>query len=121
MAWEWSHSAEALEAARQNVQDLPKDKLLEILSEWQYHDMEQAIESASNTAFENDEDEDAATANFPAPSFDLPDHIKALSEDVLADSVWERMESLATCSNRGHLAWCCPDGCHTVSFDLEAV
>ena len=111
MAWEWSHSAEALDAAMRNVQDLPKNTLLEILSEWQYHDMEQAIEN----------DEDEATDHFPAPSFDLPDHIKALTADVLPDLVWERMESLATCSNGGHAAWCCPDGCHTVSFDLEAV
>jgi len=36
--WEWSHTAEALAAARQNVHALEKETLLEILEEW--HDGE---------------------------------------------------------------------------------
>ena len=88
--WEWSHTAEGLANARQNVHALEKDTLLEILAEWQETDKKLAKNEFLH---------------------DLP-------KDVLADTVWTKMEELRTCTNGGHEAYCCPSGCHTVPFDL---
>jgi hypothetical protein len=96
MAWEWSHTEEGLTNALENVRCLSKKNLLTILREWSYHDREKEGKPGS---------------------FRLPGHISKLPKDVLADSVWERMSELRLCSNGGHEAYCCPDGCHTVTFD----
>jgi hypothetical protein len=96
MAWEWSHTAEAYANAQARVQLLTKAELLTILREWTYDDRERAGRRAS---------------------FRLPPGLRRLHRDTLADLVWERMEQHRTCTNGGHRAYCCPDGCHTVSFD----
>lgn len=99
MAWEWSHTDEAYRDAQENVQHLSKKTLLVILREWSYEDMEK---SGKN------------------PSFRLHKGVRKLPKDVLADAVWERMEELRACTNGGWEAYCCPDGCHTVPFELNA-
>lgn len=91
MSWAWNHTEEAYENARQNVQLLAKKTLICILQE-----KEQAGKP---------------------PSFRLNWNPRNSPKDVLADMVWQRMLSLRTCDNGGHNAWCCPYGCHTVSFD----
>lgn len=96
MAWEWSHTEEGLDRAYKNLSGLSKKELLVILREWQHHD-----------------DEEAGKDN---PAFRLKFNGGKLPKDVLIDAVWERMESLRTCTNGGHEAYCCPDGCHTVAF-----
>ena len=49
--------------------------------------------------------------------FRLPVGMRRLSTESLTDLVWERMSNHATCTNGGHAAYCCPDGCHVVPFD----
>ena len=105
MAWEWSHSSEAYASAQRRVTRLTKRELLVILSEWQYHDREQLARQ--------DEDSDGPTL----ADFNVSASVRRLSRDTLADLVWDRMEQYATCDNGGFNAYCCPDGCHTVSFD----
>ena len=95
MAWSWSHTAEAYQHAYGEVQKLTKSQLLIILREWTYQDREQRGRN---------------------PSFRLLAGQRRLNQDTLADLVWERMSEQAICDNGGHHAWCCPDGCHTVSF-----
>ena len=103
MAWSWSHSQEAYCNARDNVLDLPRD-VLEVIYGEQHagdtHDSEQFSQWHYARALSK---------------------ARKLTADILAESVAERMEELATCSNGGHRAWVCPYGCHTVSFDRESV
>ena len=96
MAWEWSHTAEAYSNAYDQVHALPKRELLTILREWAYDDREK---------------------RGVRPSFRLPAGLRRLTQDTLADLVWSRAEEHRTCTNGGHSAYVCPDGCHTVPFD----
>ncbi len=105
MAWEWSHTIEAYDNARANVDDLPKRRLLEILREWAYDDREKSGRLRTR-----------AGAKRPA-GFRLPKGIRKLTRGYLAELVWQRAEEHRTCTNGGHEAYVCPDGCHTVSFD----
>lgn len=117
MAWEWSHTNEAYENARQNVRDLPRAELLTILREWAYHDREEQDTlrfSASRPQVWTD-----SQGKTRVRGFRLPNGVRRLATDELADLVWERMEDHRTCSNGGHEAYACPDGCHTVSFDRD--
>jgi hypothetical protein len=97
MAWEWSHTTEAYDNARENVDNLPRKTLLVILREWAYHDREQRGKDGS---------------------FRLPNGIRSMPRSELAEMVNTRMEEQRTCDSGGFNAWCCPEGCHTVSFDL---
>ncbi len=108
MAWEWSHTAEAYDNARSNVADLPKRQLLEILREWAYQDRETAGTLRTRNGSKR------------VAGFRLPNGIRRLTRDVLADLVWTRAEEHRTCTNGGHAAYVCPDGCHTVSFDRDS-
>jgi hypothetical protein len=105
MAWEWSHTAEGLEAARENVHRLDDETLAVIYAEWR----------ASTPGRYGD-------WAFHASRYPLAlvgaRKLVALSRETVADAIWERMEELRTCENGGHLAWACPHGCgcHLVSF-----
>ena len=39
-----------------------------------------------------------------------------IDSNIIAD-IWQFMKELRTCDNGGFNAYCCPYGCHTVSFD----
>lgn len=109
MAWSWSHSPEAYNNARQNVFNRDREWLQVVWAEWQ--------------------------ATIPHPEHGIGFHAeldlakyeslmveaKALSDEALAESIWERAVELGHCTNGGWEAWCCPFGCgcHTVSFDLK--
>ena len=103
MAWEWSHSPEAYEAAEQNLHKLGVGKLREIWAEWQ-------VKLA-----ETEEDEDGWDSDVYTRSITLA---RSFSKEQLAEQIWGWMEAQATCDNGGHEAWACPYGCgcHTVSF-----
>lgn len=107
MAWEWSHSAEAYDAARNNLDLQDRRWLEEVYAEWHALMPDESGEPDIN-------------------SFDPDQYAVALIEstdmadDDLADFIWDRMSEAATCDNGGHNAWCCPSGCHTVPFsELE--
>lgn len=94
MAWEWSHTNEAYDNAYQQVCAQDSAWLEVVYAEWQVADGwdEERYEAALSEA-------------------------AILTDDVLADYIWEKMSEQRTCDNGGHNAWCCPDGCHTVPFD----
>ena len=96
MAWEWSHTSEAYENARLNVEQLPRETLLTVLREWAYDDRVQAGRRKS---------------------FRLPAGVPQLDTGLLVEKVWARTEELSLCDNRGFRCWICPNGCHTVPYD----
>jgi hypothetical protein len=110
MAWSWSHTNEAYEAVRLNIERQDREWLEVVWAEW--------------------------IAAIPDPRFGIGFHAeldtkkyhKALvrakrkSNDELAAFIWERTRDFATCENGGFEAWCCPFGCgcHMVSFDTPS-
>jgi len=103
MAWSWSHTAEAYEAVRLNILDLPRDTLQIIWAEWRGSE----YEDWSGWQFDNEAYEAAL-----AEADNLPG-------DVLAEEIYERAYGNSTCDNGGWNAWVCPFGCHTVPFDRD--
>lgn len=112
MAWSWSHTIDAYEDAREQVQRLSKAELLTILREWAYYDREQA----NTLRFHGSQVWTDTRGKTRVRGFRLPNGVRRLTQDTLADLVWDRMSAHATCTNGGWDAYCCPDGCHTVPF-----
>jgi hypothetical protein len=100
MTWEWSHSVEAYEAARENVKAKDREWLEVVWAEWE------ASTPESDEMDIGKYDEKLA---------------KRLPEDILTDAIWEKMQEQALCTNGRWEAWCCPFGCgcHMVSFSYE--
>lgn len=111
MAWGWSHTAEAYENARENVNSLPRSDLLIIYAEWKAY-------MAGKEADPQDHEPFDEQAYFEVLSREESlRHGLGTPCDIMADCVWEWMEQQAICDNGGFRAWACPYGCHTVSFD----
>ena len=92
MAWEWSHSQEAYDIARKNLNKKSKAWLAECLAEWQ-------CKSGEPVEFQT-----LAKLNM------------SLTKEQLALCVWENAEVQRTCENGGYSPWMCPHGCHTVEW-----
>ena len=101
MSWEWSHTHEAYDIAKQNLELLSKEKLVEIYGEWTAYDAEGSHGVDWSLAYA----QNTATA-------------ENLSHDCLVEYIWDRAVDYRTCTNGGHNAYVCPDGCgcHLVSF-----
>ncbi len=109
MAWEWSHSPEAYQNVRDNLELLSKEILIECLAEFREKELGDA----------DDDREDFGA--------DYDNYVKELTEDkfhtaeTLAGELWPKIEELRTCDNGGHDAHLCPYGCggHKVSFSSQ--
>lgn len=105
MAWQWAHGVEAYVDACANVHSRPREWLEVVYAEWKAcKDPHARPDDFSKWKYRR------ALA-----------HAKTLSDEVLADYIWERMEEYAVCTNGGHKAYGCPSGCspHLVPFALE--
>ena len=102
MAWSWSHTDGAYINARENLNNLDREKLEVIFAEWK----------GKQAKWDNLHKHKYEKALVKA---------KTLPDDVLADFIWDKMEEQALCTNGGHEAHCCPFGCgcHMVSFSPE--
>lgn len=100
MALEWSHTPEAYQNVEKEIREKDREWLETVYAEWhaQYED--------DLNGFDQWEYQRAK------------EKAKALTEEDLADFIWERTEELRTCDNGGYDAHCCPYGCniHKVSF-----
>lgn len=106
MAWSWSHSAEGLSAARDNLSKMPKDKLEIIFAEWRAAQRKHGV--IENCGDFDERKYDRALA-----------YAKTLDHDTLVDFIWDKAEEASTCDNGGFELWMCPSGCcsHCVSCD----
>lgn len=109
MSWEWSHTPEAYQNARDNLGRRSLKVLIEILAEWHA--------SGQDTIY-SQVGLDADLFHKEVKRLQAEAKAGRLSKDSLADLIWEKMERLRTCTNGGHSAHCCPFGCgcHMVSF-----
>lgn len=108
MSWEWSHTPEAYCNARDNVHKLSRKKLREAYAEIKASQKDEY--GCYGGGMCDKEVEQYKTIH--KQSKDIP-------KDILADSVWDFMEEFRTCDRGGHNAYCCPYGCHMVSFSKE--
>lgn len=106
MAWSWSHTHEAYVNAENNLKALEREKLVVIFAEWR---------ASQNRKGEYTDDFDKRRYERALRWASDPNNI---SDEALAEFIWERASELATCDNGGFNAWMCPFGCgcHTVSF-----
>lgn len=118
MAWSWSHTGEAYEsieiqlsnkAEAANNGDSETPVWLEVVwSEW----------IASNWK------EDRVTTDLDLRKYEraiarAKRQGESLGYDKLATDIWNWSSELATCTNGGWNAWCCPHGCHLLPFSVE--
>lgn len=110
MAWSWSHTSEAYDAARHNLEQLPLHELQIIYAEWR----------ASNWGAK---DFDYVTTDFNQRKYydALRYAAENLDHDTLVDAIWNWSSELATCENGGFELWVCPYGCgpHCVKPDWD--
>lgn len=96
MAWQWSHTDDALRNVQERIYMLDELTLIEVYAEWS---CELRVE---------DMDEARATAR----SF-----CRNGAHDLIAEAIIEKVFDHQVCDNGGYNAHICPFGCHTVPFD----
>jgi hypothetical protein len=99
MAWQWSHTIEAEENAKQNLYNLDKEVLADCLVDWKVQTGVEVVDYDSTVEM-----------------------YTGLPMTRLVELVWDYMshwEHGRTCDNGGFNAWVDKDGWVTVSFDLE--
>lgn len=103
MAWEWSHTAEATDGFRAQLHAQPREWLLTVWAEWH-----------AKHEPEDGEEYDEQRANAARSEAE-----QWMSNESLADAIFDLACDLATCTNGGWEAWACPYGCgcHTLPFD----
>lgn len=109
MSWNWSYTAEGVANIYSQIQAQPREWLEVCWAENQAAVQPLDDNGEPDYSSEADLDETAYTAALA--------HARELPSDVLADSIMESAEAIATCDNGGWLAWCCPWGCHSVPPD----
>jgi hypothetical protein len=121
--WEWSHTQEAYDNAKENLHCLPIPLLIEIASEWEanvsrehfaggfhpgkYRKAERKLQKLYRRSFQRN-------GNMKVPSV-------FAFQFALAETIWKFASEQRDCSNGGWEAYMCPYGCgcHSVSFDKE--
>ena len=92
--WSWSHTDEAYAYARERLNALPRDELIEIAATW-------VIEMLKKSK--------------PVALTDLD----LVLDSELAAYIWSYASSFEcgrNCSDGGHELWLDPDGCHIVNL-----
>ena len=110
MAWEWSHTDEAYQNAREQLNQVPDNELRVIFGEWWAHAQRKDKENICTFS----------TSDFDPDIYQEGRNLaQELQPWTLAAFIWKRMEKLRTCDNGGHRAWACPYGCgaHMVPFN----
>jgi len=97
MAWEISHSAEAWDNARANLEAMGSERIINALADEAYHD-----------ACEADADGERAADECRARLASLP-------LDILVDAAMGSIRRHNTCDSGGHKFWIDRQGYHTVS------
>lgn len=118
MAWEWSHSHQAYANAegRLMLKAEAADKGDEDNQEW----LEEIYSEWEATEF----DEDGSPGYFCLDKYAVAQRecraiAKQTSWQDIAEQIWMRASNYAVCTNGGHDAYVCPEGCgaHLVSFN----
>lgn len=108
MAWSWSHTQEAYANAEANLRNQLRDWLEIVYAEWRANQVKGGAQGQDEEFCNRRYERALKYAKQPE-----------ITNDELANFIWERMENLATCTDGGWNAWCCPYGCHTVPFSKE--
>lgn len=124
MTWEWSHTQEAYDYARENLELLDLDTRIEILAEIR---AAQEVTQTTGTPI-YDVDSSVGLSDLigvyersirDSMSEDRVDGSPPrMTEEMLNDAIWEFAEEIRRCTNGGWEAHLCPFGCgsHMVYF-----
>jgi hypothetical protein len=133
MAWEWSHTNEAYEQVRRELEKKSVKWLAIAWAEFKCKQIEDAMKELQNR-LENSFDEDSpdydGDVGLPSvldtnPILDgrlehfvsyATEQAREYGKEHIADWVWEFMSELRTCDNGGHALWACPHGCHKIEL-----
>lgn len=105
MAWSWSHTQEAYDNAFDNLCNLSRDELEIIHAEIKASTRDECYNYDLNLELYEK----------------ILESYKTEHSHVLVDNIWAFMQDFMTCDNGGFNAYCCPYGCHTVSFDKKGL
>jgi hypothetical protein len=111
MAWEWSHTEEAYAAVEHNIRQQPREWLEVVFAEWRAaQDNKGNVQTGTHNFNQKKYERALAYAKNPE-----------VTNERLADFIWEKANELRICTNGGWQAWCCPSGCgcHLVPFDIK--
>lgn len=103
MVWEWSHTQEAYDNVKENINSLSVESKHEIYAEWMAFKCVNA---------EDDGGGPWCNICYNYTAHHSPDKMPSDIEQVIYDYA----EEAANCDNGGFDAWVCPYGCHTVPF-----
>jgi len=122
MAWSWSHTDEAYYNAEQNTRKAEREWLEVCWAEIQSYKEDLAEQNAERVR-NGEEPElypvchDQYFSNLKYEAARVKAKLKC--RESLADEIWEYARERRTCTNGGWEAYCCPFGCHMVSFDSK--
>lgn len=103
MIWRWNHSNRSYGNAKANLSDLCHETLAVIYAEIKAC---RVLASGENKLDELEYKDELILA-------------RGMSSLSLVNLIWESMNSYRLCDEGGFNAYCCPYGCHTVSFDRK--
>lgn len=101
MAMEWSHSAEGIDNARDNLAKLDTTELIVIYAEWRA-----AQGKHGDISWNPRLDQRKYKRALPYAT-----KLAELSHDALVNFIWDKAAELRTCDNGGFELWMCPFGC----------
>ncbi len=117
MAWEWSHTVEAYEAAYKRLERKPLKWLIECLAECRAHIVTYDTDGTPfDPAFDN-ETYEREVAKLKHQDRQLAGMMNPTLEGrkrFLVGDIWQYAEQYATCDNGGWNLYMCPYGCHTI-------
>ena len=115
MTWEWSHSPEAYDNARENL-----DNRLERAENGDRHELAWLAEAYGEwSAGKYDGDYHRWLKAYRQAYRRAVRFIRSDRGVIITESIWDAMADHRACTNGGWEAYACPDGCHLVSFSLE--
>lgn len=112
MTWEWSHSQEAYDNLRLQLEAQDREFLETVYAEWKAEGRPGWFGSDGRHAI--------TTAGFDERRYQRAlCAAKDLSTDVLVEKIYNLAERQASCTNGGWEAWTCPYGCavHMLPFE----
>ena len=109
MTWSCSHTAEGWDNVRHNLGRKPRRWLEVCLAE---------IQAEEEVGLE-DMDCEAWQSRYCYALKRFRSRRYPVRKDAIVDAVFAFAEEQSLCTNGGFEVWCCPDGCHKVSFTRE--
>ncbi|MDA9856614.1 hypothetical protein N9D23_00715 [Rubripirellula sp.] len=119
MAWSWSHTNEAYAAVEEQLNSKADEA-----NNGDIEDVEWLVVVWSEFVASNWREDRVTTdlnlRKYASAMARAKRQGEELGYEKLANDIWNWSSELATCTNGGWDAWCCPFGCHLLPFSVQA-